>query len=882
MTQMGEQNARRYLFVPEIVTHPMRTHLRTRLIALAGSAVVVLSSAAPVTAARPEGQVAGATGSSWIVMLAPGHAAPADAPGLTRDVGGSVGLIYAHAINGFQFKGSAAAAAALERNPKVLSVTPDHPVALTEVLPTGVERISAFDEDTPQSGAYHNGYRGNGARVAVLDTGIDMDHPDLVANIDAGSSKNCINPSAAPNDGYGHGTHVAGTVAAPLNGGPGVVGVAPEADLVAVKIFDDAGNSSESLVLCGFDHVMSLNADADSSNDIDVMNMSFGEQRAWGSCLTDPLHAAVCSAHTAGVIMVAGSGNSAVDAGSFVPAAFPEVISVSALTDFDTVRGGLAGCKFVLELFSTECDDTLALFSNHGASVDVVAPGVFVYSTWIGGTHKTSSGTSMATPHVAGVTALMAAAAPGLTPAQAMANLLATGECPDGTVAGADGSCAGQGTWPDDPDGIPEPMIHALRAAVASGNPAEPTAPGAPNLTAASAGNASVALSWTAPASDGGSPLTGYEVWRGTTSGAASLLTTLGMTTSYTDTDVSNGSTYYYQVAAVNAVGTGAGSNERSATPLAPPAPTAPGAPNLTAASAGNASVALSWTAPASDGGSPLTGYEVWRGTTSGAASLLTTLGMTTSYTDTDVSNGSTYYYQVAAVNAVGTGAGSNERSATPTSMVPVARLGGAASNFASAKGSAGSMSFSLPAGTDRLVAMISVSATSTTVSSMTWKPDPSNPALNQPLTRVGRQAASGNGAVEIWELADPTPGVAGAALSHTLNASVKRVMGVHFLDGVGGHGTAVGSGVNGSVISVDVPSQTGALVLDVLFAHNSTLVHTTGAGQFEHWNTKTTGGVGNLLGAGSSEAGATTTTMSWTSGTGTNHALLAVSYNPR
>ena len=783
MTQMGEQNARRYLFVPEIVTHPMRTHLRTRLIALAGSAVVVLSSAAPVTAARPEGQVAGATGSSWIVMLAPGHAAPADAPGLTRDVGGSVGLIYAHAINGFQFKGSAAAAAALERNPKVLSVTPDHPVALTEVLPTGVERISAFDEDTPQSGAYHNGYRGNGARVAVLDTGIDMDHPDLVANIDAGSSKNCINPSAAPNDGYGHGTHVAGTVAAPLNGGPGVVGVAPEADLVAVKIFDDAGNSSESLVLCGFDHVMSLNADADSSNDIDVMNMSFGEQRAWGSCLTDPLHAAVCSAHTAGVIMVAGSGNSAVDAGSFVPAAFPEVISVSALTDFDTVRGGLAGCKFVLELFSTECDDTLALFSNHGASVDVVAPGVFVYSTWIGGTHKTSSGTSMATPHVAGVTALMAAAAPGLTPAQAMANLLATGECPDGTVAGADGSCAGQGTWPDDPDGIPEPMIHALRAAVASGNPAEPTAPGAPNLTAASAGNASVALSWTAPASDGGSPLTGYEVWRGTTSGAASLLTTLGMTTSYTDTDVSNGSTYYYQV---------------------------------------------------------------------------------------------------AAVNAVGTGAGSNERSATPTSMVPVARLGGAASNFASAKGSAGSMSFSLPAGTDRLVAMISVSATSTTVSSMTWKPDPSNPALNQPLTRVGRQAASGNGAVEIWELADPTPGVAGAALSHTLNASVKRVMGVHFLDGVGGHGTAVGSGVNGSVISVDVPSQTGALVLDVLFAHNSTLVHTTGAGQFEHWNTKTTGGVGNLLGAGSSEAGATTTTMSWTSGTGTNHALLAVSYNPR
>ena len=77
--------------------------------------------------------------------------------------------------------------------------------------------------------------------------------------------------------------------------------------------------------------------------------------------------------------------------------------------------------------------------------------------------------------------------------------------------------------------------------------------------------------------------------------------------------------------------------------------------------------MALSWTAPASDGGSSITGYEIWRGTTSGAASLLTTVGLVTSYTDASVSNGTTYYYQVAAVNAVDTGPGSNERSATPT-----------------------------------------------------------------------------------------------------------------------------------------------------------------------------------------------------------------------
>ena len=224
-------------------------------------------------------------------------------------------------------------------------------------------------------------------------------------------------------------------------------------------------------------------------------------------------------------------------------------------------------------------------------------------------------------------------------------------------------------------------------------------------------------------------------------------------------------------MAAVNVVDTGPGSNERSATPAPPPPPTAPGAPNLTAAAAGNASVALSWTAPASDGGSQLTGYEIWRGTTSGGASLLTTVGLVTSYTDFAVSNGTTYYYQVAAVNAVDTGPGSNERSATPTGLVPVTRLGGAVGNFASASSNAGSMTFSLPAGTDRLVAMISLYTTSTTVTSMTWKPDPGNPSLDQPLTLVGRRTASANGAVEIWELADPTPAVAGAALSHTLSA---------------------------------------------------------------------------------------------------------------
>ena len=209
---------------------------------------------------------------------------------------------------------------------------------------------------------------------------------------------------------------------------------------------------------------------------------------------------------------------------------------------------------------------------------------------------------------------------------------------------------------------------------------------------------------------------------------------------------------------------------------------------------------------------------------------------------------------------------------------MPVARLGGTAGTFASSN--SGSMSFSLPAGTDRLVAMISLHTTTTSVTSMTWKPDPGNPALNQPLTLVGRQVASASGAVEIWELANPTPGVVGAALSHTLSANAKRVIGVHALAGVGGHGTPAGAGIYGNAISINVVSQPGALVLDVLYGQNSTTAHTAGAGQTMHWSLNASG-TNNLRGAGSSEAGAATTTMSWTSGAATHHALLAVSYNP-
>jgi subtilisin len=649
---------------------PSRQRLATSLVAMVLAVLLapgMVVAKQPPTLPQQQGTDVLAR-DSWIVTLAKGvHVAAAAR--LAAKAGGKVGLVYGHALNGFQFKGSAAAAARLSQSPRVASVVADRPVYLTEIAPFGITRIHAFTFDG--SGAYGNGYRGTGARIAILDTGIDLTHPDLAASIDNASGKNCLNDQLPPQDGHGHGTHVAGIAAAPLNG-EGVVGVAPEATLVAVKMFDDAGNSSEALSLCAVDWVTALNTDGNPANNIDVANMSWGEHQAWTpGCSGDPLHRSICAASATGVVLVGGAGNDAVDAGDFVPAAYPEVISVSGYVDFDGQPGGAQGCQFVESLFWYECDDTLAFFSDFGPSVDVTAPSVNVYSTWTGGGYQVLDGTSMATPHVTGVVALMKAVNHSLSPAAALDILETSGECPNGQAANADGQsgCAGQGTWPDDPDGIAEPLPNALRAAQAAGSappppPPQPTAPVAPNLTGASGGASSISLSWSTPA-DGGSPITGYQVWRGTSSGNEQLLTTVPVQQSYVDSAVVAGTTYWYQVAAVNAIGASPRSNERSARLASPPS-----APTLLGAASDGAAI-LSWTVPASDGGSPITSYNVYRKIGTGSEAFLASTGATeTTYVDNGLTNGTQYTYRVAAVNAAGEGAKSNAVSVTPGATV--------------------------------------------------------------------------------------------------------------------------------------------------------------------------------------------------------------------
>ncbi len=242
----------------------------------------------------------------WIVTLHGKFDPRTEANEVLKPHGDKARQLYRHALNGFSFRGSAATADALRRNPKVRTVVEDHQVSIVaETLTPGVKRIRARTPTAPD--AHEAGFTGAGVRIAIIDTGIDLDHPDLVAGLDTALGKNCYS-SGPPEDGHGHGTHVAGIAAARADNNIGVVGVAPNARLVPIKALSDTGTGEWSNVICAIDHLTALATDADPNNDVRVANMSLGDVGPVGNCNDGGLREAICNSTAAGVTYVADCG----------------------------------------------------------------------------------------------------------------------------------------------------------------------------------------------------------------------------------------------------------------------------------------------------------------------------------------------------------------------------------------------------------------------------------------------------------------------------------------------------------------------------------------------------------------------------------------------
>lgn len=220
--------------------------------------------------------------------------------------------------------------------------------------------------------------QGVGAYIFILDTGIKTDHPDLAANVDTKYARDFTNSANGYQDANGHGTHCAG-IAAAINNQIGVIGIAPKARLVPIKVLNDSGSGSYSWIASGIRYVADLKL---SDGTKKIISMSLG-----GSQGSTELYDAVKYAISKGVFVIAAAGNSYCNSDETIgfPGNYHEVITVASL----------------------DKNEAVSAFSSCGANVDVIAPGSGIYSTHLGDNYAYLSGTSMATPQIAGIAALL-------------------------------------------------------------------------------------------------------------------------------------------------------------------------------------------------------------------------------------------------------------------------------------------------------------------------------------------------------------------------------------------------------------------------------------------------------------------------------------------
>jgi subtilisin len=406
--------------------------------------------AASPLAASSDGPHAGSPASAratsdgrYIVVLADGADAEQIALDHERRFGVDPIFVYRHALDGYAAYVDPTEAWALELEPAVLFVEPDSdgrpaPAGRSargqrprQALALGLNRIDAELSSTVSG----DGRGSVDVNVAVLDTGVQPDHKDLVV-VDG---VNCVGPNRdAFGDPSGHGTMVAGFIGA-LDNRLGRVGVAPGARISAVRVLDAEGFGFTSEVLCGIDWVAGTRVDGERGNDVAVANMSFGgaypDDGACGLVAHAAMHHAICSLTRSGVTVVAAAGNNGVDFQVEGPPTFAEVLAVTAIADRDGRPGGLTPGEWRCDPQEASADDAAAEWSNVATLSEdrahvVAAPGVCVGSTSVGNQYAVSSGTSFASPIVAGTVALCIASGPcaGLAPAQIIDKIVADAE----------------------------------------------------------------------------------------------------------------------------------------------------------------------------------------------------------------------------------------------------------------------------------------------------------------------------------------------------------------------------------------------------------------------------------------------------------------------
>ena len=539
----------------------------------------------------------------------------------------------------------------LRNDPGVVSVSVDTPVSIDEVPDDpwrgqqwGLDdlRMDELPAGTPD---------GSAVKVAVLDTGVLATHEDLAGRVrcDLGADFTTSAQSSTGNgciDPNGHGTHVAGTVSAISDNGIGVTGVSA-AEIIPVRVLGNDGWGSSAGINAGILWAVDHGAS--------VINMSLGGDGP------DSFAAAVKYATDRGVVVVAAAGNNRETGNAaHYPGATPGVFSVASMN----------------------WNGVSSWFSHIAPTNLISAPGSSVLSTTNDGDYGYKSGTSMATPHAAGVLARYRQAHPLATVAQIRTAVQATAN--DLEVPGRDDN-TGYG------------MIDAYQ--LLTGQEATPpliTAPGEPTKFEVTPGNGSLSLTWDAPSFTGGVPVEGYglAVFHGIP-GEESFLDSYGFAASqrsFTLTGLTNGVGYSLQLWAYNSAWDG--NAAYTPVPVAPQAGALPGASAVTSTVPGNAAVTVSWK-PAADGGSPITGYLVrtYRGATllgtTSAAATATTLKVT------GLTNGTAYAFTVAAVNANGTA----PYSALSAAVVPRTVPGAPAIGAPSAANASAVVRWAAPAG---------------------------------------------------------------------------------------------------------------------------------------------------------------------------------------